>query len=186
MYLISPDKKQYKANLHCHSVYSDGKKTPEELKEMYKEKGYSILSITWSIQLSLLIEELIIWIESGRFNSPKIFLFNLARSDWFNLSHLVAIMINGILCLNKTSNINLSSALGIRLESNKNKAPANALLPDETGCFFIPVPIEIIEINKIPHSVVKNHADYGEGSQIIDALVSAFHIITSEFKLIKV
>ncbi len=46
MYLISPHKKQYKANLHCHSVLSDGKKTPQELKEMYKEKGYSILSIT--------------------------------------------------------------------------------------------------------------------------------------------
>lgn len=46
MYLISPDKKQYKANLHCHSTMSDGKKTPEQLKEMYKSKGYSILSIT--------------------------------------------------------------------------------------------------------------------------------------------
>lgn len=46
MYLISPEKKQYKANLHCHSIFSDGKKSPEELKEMYKEKGYSILSIT--------------------------------------------------------------------------------------------------------------------------------------------
>lgn len=46
MYLISPHKKQYKANLHCHSVISDGKKTPEELKEMYKGHGYSILSIT--------------------------------------------------------------------------------------------------------------------------------------------
>ena len=45
MYLISPLKKQYKANLHCHSVLSDGKKTPQELKEMYKSKGYSILSI---------------------------------------------------------------------------------------------------------------------------------------------
>lgn len=46
MYLISPFKKQYKANLHCHSNLSDGKKTPQELKEMYKNKGYSILSIT--------------------------------------------------------------------------------------------------------------------------------------------
>lgn len=45
-YLISPEAKQYKANLHCHSVISDGKKTPQELKEMYKSKGYSILSIT--------------------------------------------------------------------------------------------------------------------------------------------
>lgn len=46
MYLISPFKKQYKANLHSHSVFSDGKKTPQELKELYKGHGYSILSIT--------------------------------------------------------------------------------------------------------------------------------------------
>ena len=45
-YLISPEKNQYKANLHCHSVLSDGCKTPDELKEMYKSRGYSILSIT--------------------------------------------------------------------------------------------------------------------------------------------
>ena len=46
LYLISPHKKQYKANLHCHSTISDGKKTPKELKEMYKSHGYSILAIT--------------------------------------------------------------------------------------------------------------------------------------------
>lgn len=46
IYLISPDKKQYKANLHCHSVLSDGHCTPEELKQMYKREGYSILAIT--------------------------------------------------------------------------------------------------------------------------------------------
>ena len=46
MYLISPDKKQYKANLHCHSTNSDGKLTPEQLKEAYKNHGYSVLSIT--------------------------------------------------------------------------------------------------------------------------------------------
>ena len=44
--LISPDKKQYKANLHCHSVLSDGCRTPEELKKMYKSRGYDILAIT--------------------------------------------------------------------------------------------------------------------------------------------
>lgn len=44
--LISPSKKQYKANLHCHSVLSDGHKTPEELKSMYKSQGYEILAIT--------------------------------------------------------------------------------------------------------------------------------------------
>ncbi|MBQ9963702.1 MAG: hypothetical protein IJP14_01110 [Clostridia bacterium] len=46
MYLISPHKKQYKANLHSHSVYSDGQKTPQELKELYKGQGYAILAIT--------------------------------------------------------------------------------------------------------------------------------------------
>lgn len=46
MYLISPNKRQYKANLHCHSTLSDGRKTPEQLKEMYKRNGYSILAIT--------------------------------------------------------------------------------------------------------------------------------------------
>jgi len=46
MYLISPTKKQYKANLHSHSTFSDGERTPEELKQMYKDAGYSILAIT--------------------------------------------------------------------------------------------------------------------------------------------
>ena len=45
-YLIDPKRVQYRANLHCHSVLSDGKLTPEELKEAYKNEGYSILSIT--------------------------------------------------------------------------------------------------------------------------------------------
>lgn len=36
----------YKANLHTHSVVSDGALTPAELKEVYKAKGYSILAIT--------------------------------------------------------------------------------------------------------------------------------------------
>lgn len=38
--------KYYRANLHCHSVISDGHKTPEQLKADYKAHGYSILSIT--------------------------------------------------------------------------------------------------------------------------------------------
>lgn len=46
IYLISPESKQYKANLHSHSTISDGKKTPQEIKEMYKKNGYSILAIT--------------------------------------------------------------------------------------------------------------------------------------------
>ena len=44
--LISPDKKQYKANLHGHSTLSDGKLAPEALRDAYKAHGYSILAIT--------------------------------------------------------------------------------------------------------------------------------------------
>lgn len=36
----------YKANLHCHTTLSDGKKTPEEIKELYMAKGYSIVAFT--------------------------------------------------------------------------------------------------------------------------------------------
>lgn len=36
----------YKANLHCHSIISDGHKTPEKLKEDYKAHGYSVLCIS--------------------------------------------------------------------------------------------------------------------------------------------
>ncbi len=46
MLLIRDDLPQYKANLHCHSTYSDGKLTPLELKEAYRSRGYDILAIT--------------------------------------------------------------------------------------------------------------------------------------------
>lgn len=46
MEIIKKHKKQYKANLHCHSIISDGTLTPEELKEAYKSHGYSVLAIT--------------------------------------------------------------------------------------------------------------------------------------------
>ncbi|MBR6879970.1 MAG: hypothetical protein IKN14_02665 [Clostridiales bacterium] len=46
MRFVTKGQKQFKANLHSHSVLSDGKKTPEELVEMYREKGYSILAVT--------------------------------------------------------------------------------------------------------------------------------------------
>ena len=44
-YLL-PKGKYYKANLHCHSTYSDGKLTPAQLKALYMDAGYSILAIT--------------------------------------------------------------------------------------------------------------------------------------------
>ena len=45
-YLLPRDGQFYKANLHCHSTLSDGRLTPEELKQIYKDAGYSVLSIT--------------------------------------------------------------------------------------------------------------------------------------------
>ena len=45
-FLLPEEGQFYKANLHCHSTYSDGKLAPEELKKIYKEEGYSILAYT--------------------------------------------------------------------------------------------------------------------------------------------
>lgn len=45
-YLLPQNCNSYKANLHSHSTCSDGRFTPEELKEMYMEKGYSIIAYT--------------------------------------------------------------------------------------------------------------------------------------------
>ena len=45
-YLLPCDGNFYKANLHCHSVLSDGHWTPEEIKENYKAMGYSVVAYT--------------------------------------------------------------------------------------------------------------------------------------------
>ncbi len=45
-YLLPQNTKFYKANLHAHSTVSDGALSPEELKNAYKQHGYSILAIT--------------------------------------------------------------------------------------------------------------------------------------------
>lgn len=36
----------YKANLHCHTVLSDGRWTKEQVKEEYQKRGYSIVAFT--------------------------------------------------------------------------------------------------------------------------------------------
>ena len=43
-YILPSEGKFYKANLHCHTVNSDGTLTPEELKKVYKDAGYSVLA----------------------------------------------------------------------------------------------------------------------------------------------
>lgn len=45
-YLLPQNGNFYKANLHCHTNVSDGKLSPKEIKEIYKEKGYSIVAFT--------------------------------------------------------------------------------------------------------------------------------------------
>ena len=36
----------YKANLHCHTVLSDGRWTKEQVKEEYRKRGYSVVAFT--------------------------------------------------------------------------------------------------------------------------------------------
>ena len=45
-FLFPEGRSFYKANLHCHTVISDGKKTPEEIKAMYLAKGYDAVAFT--------------------------------------------------------------------------------------------------------------------------------------------
>lgn len=44
--LLDSKKKFYKANLHCHSLISDGWLTISEIKKLYMEHGYSIVAFT--------------------------------------------------------------------------------------------------------------------------------------------
>ena len=44
--LIPESGRFYKVNMHCHTDISDGKRTPEEVKEDYKRAGYSAVCYT--------------------------------------------------------------------------------------------------------------------------------------------
>jgi len=45
-YLLGNKGNFYKANLHCHTNWSDGSWTAEQVKEYYKEHGYSVVAFT--------------------------------------------------------------------------------------------------------------------------------------------
>ena len=45
-YIISPELNWYRANMHCHTTVSDGYFSPEEIKRVYKEMGYSIVAFS--------------------------------------------------------------------------------------------------------------------------------------------
>lgn len=43
---LDESKKYYKANLHCHTTLSDGSATPEQIKDEYTKRGYSVVAFT--------------------------------------------------------------------------------------------------------------------------------------------
>ena len=45
-YLLPHGVNWYRANMHCHTTISDGSLTPEQVKEAYKNHGYSIVAYT--------------------------------------------------------------------------------------------------------------------------------------------
>ena len=45
-YLLPENGNFYKANFHCHTTVSDGGLTPEQIKEGYMKRGYSIVAYT--------------------------------------------------------------------------------------------------------------------------------------------
>lgn len=45
-YLFPREGAFYKANLHSHTTISDGRLTPREMRDLYRDHGYSILAIT--------------------------------------------------------------------------------------------------------------------------------------------
>ena len=44
--LLGKNPHLFKANLHCHTTNSDGRMTPEMVKEEYKSRGYSVVAFT--------------------------------------------------------------------------------------------------------------------------------------------
>lgn len=44
--LLDENKGYLKANMHCHTTCSDGRLTPEQIKEEYRKRGYSVVAFT--------------------------------------------------------------------------------------------------------------------------------------------
>lgn len=45
-YLLPREGNFYKANLHCHTTFSDGNMTPQDVKDEYTAHGYSVVAFT--------------------------------------------------------------------------------------------------------------------------------------------
>lgn len=95
IYLLPEEGTFYKANLHCHTTISDGHLTPEECKNMYQEKGYSIIAFsdhrTYQYHSQLNEEEFLTIAayevdlnekrEDGEWGRTKTYHFNLFDTD---------------------------------------------------------------------------------------------------------
>ena len=83
-YLLPQSGNFYKVNMHSHSTLSDGKFTPEELKELYTENGYSAIAFTEHnklVDLSYLTDEKFVAITSyeidiTELNRPAYFMYD--------------------------------------------------------------------------------------------------------------
>jgi len=92
-YLLPQEGTFYKANLHTHSTFSDGRSTPEEFKRAYKNLGYSILALSEHERmvphhdltdeefLFLTAAELGVFDESCEHNFPPVCHFNIIALD---------------------------------------------------------------------------------------------------------
>lgn len=89
---LDDSKNYYKANMHCHSTNSDGRATPEKIKEEYMKRGYSIVAYTdheHIINNSHLTDENFVAITGFEMNlSEKTIPWNSFTRQFFRTTHL--------------------------------------------------------------------------------------------------
>lgn len=78
--------KWYKGNLHTHTTVSDGRRTPEEVIRLYREKGYDFLAITdhWHTSKNRVTEDGMLLLSGCEFNVGE-------RDVLWGIYHLVGI-----------------------------------------------------------------------------------------------
>lgn len=87
-YLLPEEGNLYKANLHTHTTVSDGKYTPEEVKEIYKSRGYQIVAFSdheMLVEHSDLIDDDFIALTAVEYAVTEKVPYAKARSLEFNL-----------------------------------------------------------------------------------------------------
>lgn len=62
MYIDNQGNKWYKGNLHTHTTVSDGKVSPEESIELYRDAGYDFLAITdhWNVSQTMVSGDMLL------------------------------------------------------------------------------------------------------------------------------